>query len=75
MYFFTTEFGQSCRTTQTKTAPEGAAFDYLVYSYAFLHLTNPIELLRQKLPHAILYKEPHQDRTEIICFMLSSCDV
>ena len=29
-------------SVQTKTAPEGAAFDYLLYSYIRLRLANPI---------------------------------
>ena len=30
-------------TAQTKTAPEGAAFDYLLISYNFLRLATPIK--------------------------------
>ena len=31
---------------QTITTPEGAAFDYLLYSYAFFRLATPIKPIR-----------------------------
>ena len=36
----------SGQSTQTKTAPEGAVFDYLLYSYAVLRLTTPTRPIR-----------------------------
>ena len=40
-------FGQNGRSAQTKTAPEGAAYDYLLTScYAFLRLATPINKTR-----------------------------
>ena len=34
------------RSAQTKTTPEGAAYDYLLYNYYFFRLATPIKPIR-----------------------------
>ena len=43
---FHTVWANNGHSAQTKTAPEGAAIDYLLYSYDLLRLATPIKPIR-----------------------------